>query len=154
MTGLKARLTDDESGVSSTLEYMLTFVIASIIFSIFVMSFAPLFLTTPQNVVSTNQYLDIGNDVTTKIIDTYMVAPEDGVLETYFDLPNLVGDKGYQVVIRPVGADSTDEVVSIIVDDRNIVNMTLNSASTTMRVNGSMNSMNVTHKISYDSSLK
>ena len=65
-------------GVSATVEYILTFIVASAIFSLLIMNFNPLFINSSQYIVTRNQLADIGNDVSTKVIDTYLVAPDDG----------------------------------------------------------------------------
>jgi len=133
------------------MEFILMFVLAAGIFSIFVMNFNGLFLDQPKSIVTTNQFVDIGNDVTTKIIDTYLVAPDDGIVETYFNLPDTVAGYTYQVNVKPVGTD--DREVQVYTDQTPGISVytTLNGAYTTIKISGLTHSTSLYHGISYNS---
>jgi hypothetical protein len=127
------------------------FVLAAGIFSIFVMNFNALFLDQPKYLVTRNQFVDIGNDVTTKIIDTYLVSPDDGSVQTFFNLPATVAGYTYQVNVKPVGVD--DREVQIYTDQSPGISVftTLNGANSTIMINGMTNSTSLYHGIVYNS---
>jgi hypothetical protein len=52
---------DDDSGVTSVVEFIPTLVMASIIFTILIMNINGLLLTQSKTVVGTNQFTDVGN---------------------------------------------------------------------------------------------
>jgi hypothetical protein len=58
----------------------------------------------PVNQVSLAAFSDIGNGVSTRIVDVYVTAPYNGSISTSFDLPDDVADKAYFVEIGQVGA--------------------------------------------------
>ena len=49
--------------------------------------------------------MDIGNGVSTRIVEIYVLAPGEGNITTKFDIPNDVAARSYQVDIQPAGAD-------------------------------------------------
>jgi hypothetical protein len=141
----------DERGVTAMMEFILMFVLAAAIFSIFIMNFNAVFLNQPKYVVATNQFVDIGNDVTTKIIDTYLIAPDDGMVQTYFDIPETVAGYTYDVDVKPVGVD--DREVQIHTDENSDISVytTLNGANTTIKIRGTTTSTSMFHGIVYNS---
>lgn len=149
MTGLE--FSGDERGVTAMLEFILMFVLAAAIFTIFIMNFNGLFQNQPKYIVTTNQFVDIGNDVTTKIIDTYLISPDNGTVQTYFDLPNTVAGYTYAVNVKPVGVD--DREVQVYTDQNSGISVytTLNGANTTIMVNGTTTSTSSLHGIVYHS---
>lgn len=141
----------DDRGVTAMMEFILMFVLAAAIFSILIMNFNSLFLDQPKYVVATNQFVDIGNDVTTKIIDTYLVSPDDGTVQTYFDMPNTVAGYAYAVNVKPVGVD--DREVEVYTDENPALSVytTLNGANTTIAIAGTTTSTSPVHGIVYHS---
>lgn len=149
----KDALLPDGTAATSILEFVLTFILAAGIFTMFLMNFNSMFVNQPKYVVTTNQFVDIGNDVTTKIIDTYLVAPDDGIVVTYFDIPDTVAGSTYEVSIHALGGNFIDREVQVrSVDFGPIsVNTTLNGAYTTIKMNGTTRSTSPLHGIVYQS---
>jgi hypothetical protein len=146
---MKRSFRNDDKAATSILEFMLSFIIAAGIFSIFVMNFNSLFMAGPRNVVMTNQFVDVGNDVSTKIIDTYLVIPDDGMVATYFDVPDLAGGQPYIITVTNLSEDR-DVMVSSTSGDVN-VHITLNGANSTIPINGTTYSTSNIHGIVYHS---
>jgi len=67
------------------------------------------FMETPANRLSYNAFTDIGNGISTRIVDVYALAPSDGYISTGFDIPDDVAGKDYFVLIgggnNPVDQD-------------------------------------------------
>jgi len=42
-------------------------------------------------------FTDIGNGVSTRIVDVYAIAPRDGMNSTKFDIPDDIAGKDYSV---------------------------------------------------------
>ncbi|HEY3274691.1 MAG TPA: hypothetical protein VGJ92_13055 [Methanocella sp.] len=145
-------LTNDESGVVSAVEFLLTFSIAAIIFGILVLSINGLFLDQSRAVVGTNQFTDVGNDISTRIIETYLLAPDSGNVTscrilTYFEVPPSIEGSGYTININK---HEKDERVNIVSTDNLIsVTSTLNGAGETIPIDGSTSSMSLLHYIDY-----
>ena len=94
----------DDSGVSAVVEYILTFLIASIIFSIMLLISYSMFIEGPQKSVKTLRYTDVGNDMTAKIIE-HTHCSRDGTILTSFDMPSSIASKGYSVSVEKNGWD-------------------------------------------------
>lgn len=141
----------DERGAVSIVQYILTFIMASFIFTLIILNFDSLFISGPQYIVARNQLADIGNDVSTKVIDTYLVAPDDGMVVTYFDIPSRLA-AGYPYEIEVIRSGD-DRELTVFTDNRRIyVNNTLNGASVTIPINGYTSSMWPYHNIVFERS--
>jgi hypothetical protein len=66
----------------------------------------------PANRLMYVAFTDIGNGVSTRIVDVYAIAPRDGTITTRFDIPNDIAGKDYFVEIGP-GADPVDQDVMV-----------------------------------------
>ncbi len=145
------RFKDDDSGVSSTMEFMLSFIVAAAIFSYFVINLNNLFMGMPEDTVARNQYLDVGNDISTKLIDTYLVAPDYGDLTVNFDMPEEIVGQAYKVKVEVGDAENIyNREVKIISSDESVsVFMVLNGASSTIPMGGETNSNDAQHVIRY-----
>jgi hypothetical protein len=125
--------------------------IASALFSIMLVMANGLFIQGPEATVSQVQFTDIGNDLSAKIMDTYLVAPvspDSGNVSTSFDMPSTVAGNPYFVDVVPSG---TDKIVYSLTNGVTI-NITLNGVNSTIPVNGSTSSGSINHKIWYESS--
>jgi hypothetical protein len=141
----------DDSGVTAMLEYIITFVFAFIIFTAMLSMFDSMFIKGPERTVSTVQFADVGNDVTAKILDTYLIAPSSGNVSTVFDMPQTAAGKDYMLDIR-TSANGWDKeiVVYSTYTDLNL-SVTLNGVNSTIPIVGSTSSLSDSHRVRYDS---
>jgi hypothetical protein len=132
----------DDSGVSAVVEYILTFVIASFIFSIMLLISYSMFIQGPQKSVETLRYTDVGNDMTAKIIDTYLIAPKDGQLYTSFSMPSTIGGNSYSVKVQ-TSKNGWDKEI-LVSSPSGDVNMrvTLDGVNQTIPISGKTSSSN------------
>lgn len=149
---MKAGLIHDEQGVSTVVEYILTFMIASILFLIVLIMANSLFIDGPQKTVSRVQFTDVGNDLTAKVVDTYLIVHESSnvSISTTFDMPLTVASKDYMADVRRSNTNPDDREV-VVYSPYNQVSIytTLNGINSTIPVNGSTSSLTGTHKIYY-----
>jgi hypothetical protein len=141
----------DDSGVTAMLEYLITFVFAFIIFTMILSMFDGMFIKGPERTVSTIQFADVGNDVTAKILDTYLIAPANGSVFTVFDMPETAAGKDYMLYIL-TSANEWDKEI-IVHSPHSMLNMsvTLNGVSSTIPIEGSTSSMSPGHQVKYES---
>jgi len=144
-------LTSDDSGVTPMLEYMLTFVFAFAIFTFMLSMFNSMFIQGPQDAVTTTQFADVGNDVTAKILDTYLIAPAVGNVSTVFNMPQTAAGKDYTLDIS-TSANGWDKeiVVHSPYTDYNL-SVTLNGVNSTIPIAGCTSSLSPLHRVRYDS---
>jgi hypothetical protein len=149
---MKAGLIRDEQGVSAVIEYILTFMIASILFLIVLVMANSVFIDGPQKIVSRVQFTDIGNDLTAKVVDTYLIVHESSNVSIYttFDMPLTVASKDYMAIVKESSTNGNDMEVKVYSPYNGIsVYTTLNGINSTIPVNGSTSSLTATHRIYY-----
>lgn len=91
-----------ESGVSSLLEYLFISGIMILFIVITVPLVTSIFIEQPTNQLTTTAFVDIGNGVSTRIVDLYALipGPNDADITTKFDIPDDVAGRDYMVDIE------------------------------------------------------
>jgi hypothetical protein len=94
---------DRDSGVSHLLEYLIISGIVIIFMIILIPMTNQIFIEGPANQLTFYALTDIGNGVSTRIIDLYAVIPyyNDATITTKFDIPDDIAGRDYWVEIVP-----------------------------------------------------
>jgi hypothetical protein len=140
---------DCENAVSLTVSYILLSGISLIFFTTLLLASNDLLINGPTNIVIEEQYGDVGNMISTKIMYMYLIAPENGYIETDYKIPAEIGRETYMI---KTDLANTDEILEIQSEasDKN-VRVTLNGIASSMPINGTAYSAESSHRISYDS---
>jgi len=95
-------LPDKESAVSHMIEYTMITGIVILLFVIMVPMVTEAFIRGPTEQLTESAYTDIGNGVSTRIIDLYAIIPyyNTATITTRFDIPDDVAGKDYWVNIE------------------------------------------------------
>jgi hypothetical protein len=141
----------DDSGVTAMLEYIITFVFAFIIFTMMLSMFDGMFIRGPEKTVSAIQFADVGNDVTAKILDTYLIAPATGNVSTVFAMPGTAAGRDYELDIRTSANGWDKEIIVHSPYTQMNMSVTLNGVNSTIPILGSTSSMAAIHRVRYDS---
>ncbi len=141
----------DDSGVTAMLEYIITFVFAFIIFTVLLAMFDGMFIKGPERTVSTVQFADVGNDVTAKILDTYLIAPATGTVSTVFDMPQTAAGKDYLLDVRTSANGWDKEIIVHSSYTELSLSVTLNGVNSTIPIIGNTSSISPVHRVRYDS---
>jgi hypothetical protein len=98
---------DPEEGVSNLIEYLTITGTLVILIVIMMLSIQPVFIEGPVYQLRSNSFMDIGNGVSTRIVDLYVIAPDNGVITSKFDIPDDVAGRGYfvDIITRTEGKD-------------------------------------------------
>jgi|SRR5208283_272939 len=137
-----------EAGVSTLIEYVMITTILLILFVVVLLSVNANFMQGPAETLQYNAFTDIGNGVSTRIVDVYAIAPTTGNITSSFDLPGDVAGQNYFVDIY-TGATAVDQ--GVMVYQGNIVsNISLAGISSTRNVTGNTTGNGI-NQISYDS---
>jgi hypothetical protein len=93
---------DKESGVSHMIEYTMITGIVILLFVIMVPMVTEAFIRGPTEQLTESAYTDIGNGVSTRIIDLYAIIPyyNTAKITTKFDIPDDVAGRDYWVEIE------------------------------------------------------
>lgn len=89
-----------EQGVSDLIEYFLISGMIMVLIIITILTITPVVIYQPTDRLSEYAFIDIGNGVSTRIVDVYVLAPETGNITTKFDIPDDVVGREYGVLIE------------------------------------------------------
>jgi hypothetical protein len=103
----------DEKAVSSMLEYLMISGVLMVLMIITVLTMTNSMIIPPINHLTEYSFIDIGNGVSTRIVDLYVIAPDIGNITTLYDIPDEVAGNEYFVSI---GTTSTGDQVSVYRD--------------------------------------
>jgi hypothetical protein len=142
-------LTNNEDAVSVNVEYILFSIIFLGFFLIVLLSADDLLIQGPKNVVVNEQFRDIGNMMSNTITNMYLIAPENGNIETTYRIPTEIGKETYAINADQAFIDQIIEVESMASDKR--ISVTINGIASTIPINGTAQSSAPLHRISYDS---
>jgi len=99
-----------DEGVSDLIEYFLISGMLMLIIIITVLTITPVAIYQPSDQLSEYAFIDIGNGVSTRIVDLYVIAPSEGNITTKFDIPDDVIGREYFVVLDQ---DNSGDFVSV-----------------------------------------
>jgi hypothetical protein len=145
---MKQQITEPrgEQGVSDLIEYVMISGVLMVLMVVMMLMVNSTIMEGPINTVSYAAFTDIGNGVSTRIVDVYLTAPYNGTISTMFDIPDDVAGRDYFVEIGQTG---TSQYVTV---SRNYIysTITLAGIGATRNVTGNTTSRGI-NKISYDS---
>jgi hypothetical protein len=106
---------DRESGVTTLTEYMMITSLLVFLLVVIMFSVNASFIENPTNKVMHHAFIDIGNGISARIVDIYVVSPYNGTVDSGFDIPDDVMGKDYFVDVK------FSEQYQQIVVSRNII---------------------------------
>ena len=109
--------TNAEEGLSSLLEYLSISGVLVVLLVIIMFAVNAAFIQGPSDTLKYHKFTDIGNGVSVRIVDLYVIAPGNGTITTKFDLPNDVANQDYWVQLEP---GKTGAAQRIMVTDYNL----------------------------------
>jgi hypothetical protein len=113
---------DPSDGVTSLVEYISITGILLLLLVVVLFAVNSVFMQGPADTLSYYAFTDIGNGVSVRIVDLYVLAPNDGNITTKFDLPDDVAGQDYFVRADATGVDQ------VIVVERGDVSSRINIA--------------------------
>ena len=111
-TGRRFNNSHTESGAASLIEYIMISGVLMGLLIVMMLLVNTNIMEDPANRMVYVAFTDIGNGISTRIVDVYSIAPRDGTITTRFDIPDDIAGKDYTVEIGP-GADPVDQDVMV-----------------------------------------
>jgi hypothetical protein len=105
----------NERAVANLIEYVLVSAVLMILLMVMMLLVNSSIMQTPADRLSYVAFTDIGNGISTRIVDVYAIAPSDGSITTRFDIPDDIANQGYFVEIGP-GTNPVDQNVRVYRD--------------------------------------
>jgi len=136
----------NDRGAANLIEYiMISGVLLALLVVIMLLVNGTL-MVGPAETITYSAFTDIGNGVSTRIVDTYAIAPETGNLSSNFDIPDAVAGQSYVV---DISEDLSAQKVTIM--RGNIVtSIAIAGIGSSKRAGGNTSGAGV-NRISYDS---
>jgi hypothetical protein len=108
----------DNQGVSTIIEYIAITGIVMAAMIVLMLTMNSVFMEGPRDLVSYHSFVDIGNGVSTRIVDVYVIAPyvkvQQGSIRTNFNIPAEVARGSYGVdIIPPVAGSPGSETIVV-----------------------------------------
>ena len=136
----------DCRAVSYPLEYVIISGIAILFFAVVMMTSGAMLTAAPLDVAATQQFNDVGNDISNKLIMFYLIVPEHGTMSTTLEMPQTIG--GHAYTVRMSTNNTTDQTVVISADDLNVnISYTLNGIGASIPIDGETHSASGTHRL-------
>jgi len=143
---LKSRYLKDCRAVSYPLEYVIISGIAILFFAVVMMTSGAMLTAAPLDVAATQQFNDVGNDISNKLLMFYLIVPEHGTMSTTLEMPQTIG--GHAYTVRMSTNNTTDQTVVIGADDLNVnISYTLNGIGASIPIDGETHSASGTHRL-------
>jgi hypothetical protein len=102
----------NESGVANLIEYLMVSGVLMGLLIVMLLLVNSTIMESPANRLSYVAFTDIGNGISTRIVDVYALAPADGTISSGFDIPDEIAGMDYYVEIGP-GANPVDQDVRV-----------------------------------------
>src|SRR5512137_2581487 len=139
---------DNEPGVANMIEYLL---ISGVIMGLLVVLLLLVntnIMEDPANRLVYVAFTHIGNGVSTRMVDVYAIAPNEGNMSTRFDIPDEIVGRSYFVEVGP-GTNPVDQDILV---SRGYVQAQISLAGigATRGVTGNTTGAGI-NRISYDS---
>ncbi len=105
---------DNEAGVATMIEYVMISGVLMGLFVIMLLLVNTYFMEGPANTLTYSAFTDISNGISTRIVDTYAIAPASGDITSRFDIPDNIAGRGYFVEIgNAAGGDLSAQTVTV-----------------------------------------
>ena len=99
-----------EDGVATLIEYVCVSGILMALFIVMLLLVNSYFMQGPVDTLTYSAFTDIGNGVSTRIVDVYAIAPDRGNITSNYDLPDDIAGQSYGVEIK---SDASGQSVEI-----------------------------------------
>ena len=102
-----------EEGVTGLIEYILISTVLMILLVIMLVLVNANFMQGPEYTVTSSEFTDIGNGISTRIVEIYAVAPATGNISSTYQLPDDIVGQGYFVAIGSAPGAQSSQVVTV-----------------------------------------
>jgi len=105
----------NEEGVTRLMEYVIVSGVLLLLMVVMMFTVNAAFMEGPADTLRYHAFVDIGNGVSTRIVDLYVIAPGNGTIATKFDIPDDVAGKDYFVSadVTETGTTGASQVIQV-----------------------------------------
>ncbi|MGB4623223.1 MAG: hypothetical protein WBH88_06270 [Candidatus Methanoculleus thermohydrogenotrophicum] len=107
----------NEEGVTRLMEYIIITGVLLLLMTVMMFSVNTSLMEGPAERLRYHAFVDIGNGISTRIVDLYIVSPDNGTITTRFDIPEEVAGRGYCVDVWIEGTDQASRAIRVQIGD-------------------------------------
>ena len=100
----------NEEGVTRLMEYIIITGVLLLLMVAMMFTVNTTLMEGPADKLRYHAFVDIGNGISTRIVDLYVISPANGTITTIFDIPNDAAGKVYFVEAAHNDTDQTIKV--------------------------------------------
>jgi hypothetical protein len=116
-TGRISERSENDAAVVTLIEYVMVSGVCIGLMVVLMLLINANMMEGPANRLSYVAFTDIGNGISTRIVDVYALAPADGHLSTNFDIPDDIASRDYSVEVgtqpNPFNPTVRDQYISV-----------------------------------------
>ena len=146
----QSRQQPKDAGVATMIEYLMISGILTGLFIVMMLLVNANFMEGPANTLTYYAFTDIGNGISTTIVDTYAIAPEQGNISSKIEIPDEIAGRGYFVEIGNLNSDDLSTQTVSVWRDSVTTNVSIAGVGYSKKAGGSTTGRGI-KKISYDS---
>ena len=139
---------DNDEAVSTVLEYMNITAVLVVLMILLTMFTNSVIIEDSSEKLKYHEFVDIGNGVSARIVDLYVIAPSNGRIVTSFDLPDDVAGEDYTVKMDPSATGAAQQIIVTDGNVKSVISIAGIGATRTVIGNTTGNGLN---RITYDS---
>jgi hypothetical protein len=141
---------NNDAGVATMIEYILITGVLMVLFIVMMLLVNANFMEGPTNSITYSAFTDISNGISTRVVDTYAIAPSNGNITSTFDIPDDIVGKGYFVEIKT--GDTETLSAQVVTVSRNTIasSVAIAGVGSTKKAGGNTTGTGM-NKISYNS---
>jgi hypothetical protein len=100
-------------GVTGLIEYVMVSTIMMILMVVMLLQVNANFMVEPKYLLTSSEFTDIGNGVSTRIVEVYAIAPVTGNISSSYQLPDDILGQGYSINIGTDPGAQSSQVVTV-----------------------------------------
>jgi hypothetical protein len=132
------------------IEYILISGVLTGLFIVVLLLTNTYFMERPANTILYSSFTDISNGVSTRIVDTYAIAPVTGNITSRFDIPDDIAGRDYLVEVGNIHSNDLSTQTVTVSRGTIVANVAIAGIGSSRRAGGNTTGSGM-NKISYNS---
>lgn len=141
---------NNDAGVANMIEYIIISGVLMTLFVVMLLLVNTNFMEGPANAITYSAFTDISNGISTRIVDTYAIAPETGNIVSRFDIPDDIAGQGYFVEVGNTASEDYSAQTVTVSRGSIITSVAIAGIGSTERAGGNTTGRGM-NRISYNS---
>jgi hypothetical protein len=116
-TGHPCNPQNNEHAAANMIEYIMVSGVLMALLIVMMLLVNTNIMEAPADRLSFVAFTDVGNGISTRMVDVYAIAPTDGTISTSFDIPDDIAGKDYYVEVgtrnNPVNGEPDSQFITV-----------------------------------------